>query len=600
LTDKNLSYEQARELLRKHENNNDGTDTKQSTEREDAVENDDDDEDDDEMDDKPYLWGGLSVGPVWKSRLLKAAYNKPTPIQIESYRILSQSKKNKNNQPVSTNAILAAPTGSGKSLAYLLPLLTTLNVGSGSTTTTDSNNNNMLSKASLGLIGKVWIMTPTMELACQLQRVVMEVMQTTKENVEDDGESITDSSNNNSIFHVLQSPDDYDEEYPFLTQIISSCHTTPTVFIAGTPKLLLQLRKEIKNVLASSKRQYRNNPNNNSNVENNDGGENMLRLRSVAKALDANLQTVVLDEADRLLRTTISLSTTKDKEEAKSTFNERQPKMTIPAAQQLLQSLVYESSFRRQTQPFVKQSRRPSSPPPNASSMSSSLQIICASATVGRSLRRQIMDIVGAPSMDKAATLITADVRTKKNAENRKSSLLPTNLQHAYKIIINDGHLDGNEDDSSDSKSMTILRELDDTMQQLDPHPCLIFPGPVGVEATQLYLQNERLFQDIRGLSSLRERTTPTDDSDCRDWKTMPIYVVKERLGRGLDLTEVKYVFLLGIPTNAASYAHLAGRTARGDQVGTAITIFNPSDAIKLSSIAETLGLTLSCLNDDK
>eukprot|EP00957_Ditylum_brightwellii_P019175 1445534-Ditylum_brightwellii.AAC.1 len=44
-------------------------------------------------------------------------------------------------------------------------------------------------------------------------------------------------------------------------------------------------------------------------------------------------------------------------------------------------------------------------------------QIICASATVGRTLRRQLMTILSTPSLDKTASLITSaqDVRTKKD-----------------------------------------------------------------------------------------------------------------------------------------------------------------------------------------
>merc|ERR1712238_652252 len=86
---------------------------------------------------KPYLWGrhdpaaergetssfSLSVGPIWKQRLLQAGYLQPTSIQIEAFQQLTNHK---NNTCPTNNVIIASPTGSGKSLAYLLPLLTTM------------------------------------------------------------------------------------------------------------------------------------------------------------------------------------------------------------------------------------------------------------------------------------------------------------------------------------------------------------------------------------------------------------------------------------------------------------------------------------------
>jgi superfamily II DNA/RNA helicase len=583
-----MNYEQARDLLRPYERPERQVISPPADESTNRY--------DDTDEDKPYLWGGLSVGPVWKSRLVRAGYQAPTPIQVQSYQLLVQRTNNNNNNNKPANAVLAAPTGSGKSLAYLLPLLTTLNVGTTATTTTttttkgrrpdkDPESMNVLTKASAGLIGKVWIMTPTMELACQLQRIIVQLTAQVEEEGATDGNN--KQSINGSIFHVLQNlntDDDNDarpqqqQPLPLLTQIATSVNNSvPPVFIAGTPKLLSQLRKEIKTGTGKKPFRQKSDPRTNNDM---DFDDVTPMVRSVAKALDTNLQTVVLDEADRLLQTSVS-TTDRDPSSDAGPAKER-PRRTIPPAQQLLQTLVFE---RRQQQQQPRNNDRRSPP------SSSALQVICASATVGRSLRRQLMDIVGASSMDKAATLVTADVRTKKDGAVRKSSLLPANLIHAYRLIPA-------APGGGTGKSMTMLTELIATMQHLDPHPCLIFPGPVGVERTQTYLQNAD-FLDVRGLSSLMDERRPGTASPVSDWKSTPIYVVKERLGRGLDLPELKYVFVLGIPTNAASYAHLAGRTARGDQMGTAITIFEPSDAAKLSSIADTFGLTLSCLNED-
>jgi superfamily II DNA/RNA helicase len=281
--------------------------------------------------------------------------------------------------------------------------------------------------------------------------------------------------------------------------------------------------------------------------------------KALAKALYYNLDAVVLDEADRLLQ-------------AKPVATSNLPKYaapTITAAQELLLSLVRDSSFRS--------AGRVGTP------LSSSLQVVCASATVGRSLRRQLMQILGEPSVDKTAVLVTTDIRAKKSANDRKMSLLPVNLKHSYKLV---------EDDKS---SPPLLRGLSETMDLLVPKPCIIFPGPIGVERTQQFLTLQG-FQSVRGLSSLGEASINSATGDCGDWKSTPLYVIKERLGRGLDLPEVKYVIILGVPSNPASYVHLAGRTARNGEIGTAITICEPKDAPKLVALAEAFGLTMSCL----
>ena len=68
-------------------------------------------------------------------------------------------------------------------------------------------------------------------------------------------------------------------------------------------------------------------------------------------------------------------------------------------------------------------------------------QIICMSATIGRTMQRQLMQILDDPSVDAAATLVTSDTdeRVKsKNAERRKSILLPVGLKHRYCVEVED------------------------------------------------------------------------------------------------------------------------------------------------------------------
>ena len=57
------------------------------------------------------VWGSLSVGPVLRKALLDASLSEPTPVQSAAFPVLTSGQ----------NAIIASPTGTGKSLAYLLP-----------------------------------------------------------------------------------------------------------------------------------------------------------------------------------------------------------------------------------------------------------------------------------------------------------------------------------------------------------------------------------------------------------------------------------------------------------------------------------------------
>lgn len=217
------------------------------------------------------------------------------------------------------------------------------------------------------------------------------------------------------------------------------------------------------------------------------------------------------------------------------------------------------------------------------------LRIICASATIGRTLRRQLMEALNTPSMDKAATLITADVRTKKNANARKTSLLPLTLQHAYHVVAS-------ENDSPQQFMATVVKSMQD---QLTPKPTLIFPGRMGVAIVQSELQSQLGCQNIYGIVDVGnvQHFTTDQKEHYTDWKSTPIYVVSEMLGRGLDIPGLGHVFLLQVPSSAAGYTHLAGRTGRNGNTGMVVTFCRPKESPKLVLIGETLGLEGSFRN---
>ena len=495
-----------------------------------------------DVDEEPFQWGGLSVGPVWKSRLVGAGYIAPTPIQTESFQLLASSGKN-------DNIVMAAPTGSGKSLAYLLPLLTTKTKS----------------------IGQIWVCCPTMELAFQLQSVVDELYAT------------DDKTSNKSPFHVLQysvnpsvdgSPST--TMHPILSNLQTECNNDVPVFLAATPKIFRQFQREIDRVVCDK------------SLESN-GQKEDDDLRSLARTIDKNLETIVFDEADRLFQT--EKAVTYFQKASKNADDDPPTKSQPPLSVKLLESCLYGSKSRR-GRPGLS-SRFPRRPARR------NIQVIAVSATVGRSLRRQLMKTLQAPNIDSAARLVTLENRNTKNADKRRSTLLPTALTHRYQLLESSSSSNGDNDKpkTKAEQQLMMLEEILNTIKSLEPSPMLIFPGRIGVEAVQTYLR-DRGFRDIRGLGSSGsatltergkiERATPPSVNS--DWTTTPIYVIKERLSRGLDLP-VDTVVMVGVPSSPSAYIHLAGRTARNDSSGTAITICRPDDANRLAMIADSLGV---------
>jgi len=78
--------------------------------------------------------------------------------------------------------------------------------------------------------------------------------------------------------------------------------------------------------------------------------------------------------------------------------------------------------------------------------------------------------------------------------------------------------------------------------------------------------------QNINPLLALQQYQDFMDDIHSADAQRR-VLVAKMDQGRGIDLPNVKYVVLLEIPDASGDYLHLAGRTGRMGQGGTAITI---------------------------
>lgn len=259
------------------------------------------------------------------------------------------------------------------------------------------------------------------------------------------------------------------------------------------------------------------------------------------------------------------------------------------------------------------------------------LQLICASATVGRTLRRQLQALLGAPSIEKAAELVAPSERQAKRIQTRRAALMPSTLSHRYHLVESaalavvstpcidasadavdaaasvpaNGPADGSYHASACTNGTTsVVTPLLTAMQALPPGPAIVFAGRIGVDVVGSSLAACGMAQ-VRTLQDAHAQPFSCDVPPSPDtlealgvdagWDGVNIYVGSERWGRGIDL-DVDYVFLLAPPTSSAAYAHLSGRTGRCGREGTAITILSHEQAPRLVGFADALGIAFTPL----
>ncbi len=638
-----------------------------------------------------FLWGSLPVGPVLSSRLYASGRTSPTSVQCAAFPILTAAAPSSSQENIisngvrrgnggenasskyhgskrkttikakikRSNGIIASPTGTGKTLAYLLPLLCTSpggQIGEG--------------------IGGILIVTPTIELACQIQREVDLLWPPLQKEVDgnscqlssllvvgdvtdDDGGTAmhdhggTNDLNGDSLLEgghrkANESLDNFKVGISPGRMILRSIERNAPTIISGTPKMLRMLYREAGRIAGSRETKY-------GSVDSGDDDPITEGERATSMALLQNLRAIVLDEADRLLRTEAVARETTERKNRKI----EQRRMAV-MEEQAVDAAVSSGAIPRPLPASKKKPRLVIARQTQAELLLrdlpikslDSVQLICASATVGRTMRRQLMQILNKNSADAAATLVTGndDPRVKsKSADRRKSVLLPERLQHAYRVVevgcddTDNTTIEEEEEEEEEveeevgfsssekedefihgntsllpstnmaarNEDIRVKHAIDTLwgtmmMPEMRAKPIIIFPGRLGVDRVQQELMM-RGIDDIRTLRNLDgkkgmgrpafedEDLSPAEERDNSNnkWKSVPIYIIGERFARGLDLPDVEYVFMLSPPSSAAGYAHMAGRTGRSGRSGMAITLVRPrnNEVQRLAAIAEALGL---------
>jgi len=91
-----------------------------------------------------------------------------------------------------------------------------------------------------------------------------------------------------------------------------------------------------------------------------------------------------------------------------------------------------------------------------------------------------------------------------------------------------------------------------------------------------------RSFRSASRLEELREETQAGSDGDIPPLES-PVIVCPEKSARGLHLDAVQAVFVIGQPSSAAAYMHMAGRTGRLPYpYGASVLVARPREAAKV------------------
>jgi len=302
-----------------------------------------------------------------------------------------------------------------------------------------------------------------------------------------------------------------------------------------------------------------------------------------AHDLKERLQVVVLDEADKLLDSaSLFQANIKKKSLLENQYEKRLTKRQRQKVKQMVRETDTETMFRTE---FPKPL--------------SSCQFICTSASVGRTLRRQLQGLLDATSIESAATLISST----QLASQRRKSLMPASLEHKY-MFVDKGPDAG---DSLERLAEIHAEVMRSAMDKLPPKPAIIFCGKEGADRLLVALHAngmtgaQRLreaYDDDEMEHDLEEHEDPSDDlSDKPSWDTIPLLVGSEAYGRGLDL-DVDYVFMANPPSSSGRYMHMAGRTGRRGKYGIAITMLEHCQAPLMQAFHDHLGITFTALDD--
>jgi len=194
-------------------------------------------------------------------------------------------------------------------------------------------------------------------------------------------------------------------------------------------------------------------------------------------------------------------------------------------------------------------------------------QLVAASATVGRPLRRRL------------AQLFPSVILLRPSSQHDHQRAISSPLAIAAHLVL------------AAEKPVAALAKA---LNALKPHRCLIAIQDEHDADNLVFFLSRRLSNShVTNLARTTTRCVDSDTGSC-------LVVAPMRLLRGLDLPRLDLVILLGRPATADDYLHVSGRAGRAGHSGIALTIAPYEDLSKVfSTWSSQLGLNFQTTSID-
>ena len=252
----------------------------------------------------------------------------------------------------------------------------------------------------------------------------------------------------------------------------------------------------------------------------------------------------------------------------------------------------------------------------------SNVQVIGASATVGRPLRREFARVMGLPPKDGPILLRgTTDTSTEGTS---RAVTIPSTVSHYVLAASDDSSSSGAFLTTAAMVVKTILSSQNKKSKILVviSKPCgLTMPNVMGalrhllssddkiitpvsvIDELQLdeYQNRDAMMEAHRRVMgstgighSSSSSSTDNDHSHDRVW------IVPEQSIRGLHMDSITTVIVVGKPSSPDEYLHIAGRTGRAGNKGTVLTITTHAQAASTSSWESMLQIQFQPLYEEE
>ena len=488
---------------------------------------------------------GLPLSAAAGAALGKANFDTPTPIQKASLQTLCRGD----------SAVLHAETGSGKTLAYLLPITEAM-----------WKDNEMLSKEKDEKLvdddNDLWfglILTPTRELASQVAGVASALAPPGSVRL------VTNPTNlmSEGRYWKERRGDRVDDPEFLAEETQSRGRGSPPRLFVGSAKAIMGSLYGDGKMPASPTR------------------------KPAAKELLSRTRWVVLDEVDRLL-------TVKNKKGlSQAQRNQRARKSGYDA---------YEggSDGVEKTGPLHEKPAAVLTAAVARRTLGRA-QIIAASATVGRSLKRELSRVLGLPPKE-YPKVIQGD--SSDNEESMRSQEQHQKGQHFDRAVTIPGSVQNfvlPVDASSTGKLLTsaffAIKNLNHKSNGKAQKTLLVLTKGCGITTTNAIgaLKHFRcqpepqslldVLQDANGTDQLMDVHRKVSGSDGIGEQSSTssndgyLLVTGEDTVRGMHLDGLDNVVVVGRATGPDEYIHIAGRTGRAGKAGAVINVLSEAHA---------------------